>query len=510
MLIPIIDDDIETAGIVAEIINKATPGLNARPMSSFDHFWELPEKDRDNIGCIVIDYYHDRSAKKAELFLGRLRLDHPRIRVIVYSAAAEASDLLDAAGLGIYRFIDKRNLGEIPSVVAAALSSNPSEAPLLPMADPMLLAAEEVRQDYRKIVKSVAYFSTNGSSFNDLPSSILSLLASKVGAVAGLWLLCDSTLTQTRNSGSLAGAGRGLASLGPPSTFLGTDLTSALRQQDSQQEEASILPLIDLESKSDLERGVFGGGRVSHGTAIEATSLVALAYRMKTDVLVFALEVPSSTAQAAPSALRAFGQAIENMVEIIPVVFTGSERGWLGLVSSKLEQWAGVWLVLGQGFLYLLAIALFLCSGIAIIVSAINLIASALGVSDVLAKGIHFDFTHYGVGLVNSLEYCILSITLYLLGVGVSSITNHPRLLRVPGALRYLENPDEMKRTLALAVCILLAVSGLKAVLELRPDADVREITAFVARLVMLILLLVGTVLVINSVVDSRNGAKHE
>ena len=182
---------------------------------------------------------------------------------------------------------------------------------------------------------------------------------------------------------------------------------------------------------------------------------------------------------------------------------------------DQVEKSVAFFYLLGQGCISALSMVLFVSAGLGVLIASLLLLRSASGLGKAgetwsiggWSPWAEIDLEHYGVSLVNALEVAILAITLYLFGLGVASMLRHPRLQGIPGLLRYLEHPERMKRMLAVAIAVLLAVEGLKTVLEV-PKAGVplSDLIAMGVRVAATGILLLGIILLVRTLSAGEAG----
>ena len=499
----IFDDNASYAGMLKDYLLNVTESVEA--VTSFEQFDAI---DLSETKCLVLDFYlRERETKYTETaltVLGQIRNKYPDLKVILHSGQAGDLDIIEADKSGTYLIIPKaeeNTLEELRDAVRSILGTSEQTLEDVPQQDDKLEierlnrvveklhkekeeeklledSRSQVNESYQKYIEEfqdvillISSISTSGPRAGILLDRILDDLIKHGGAQGGAWFLLNAGQKKARNQ-NCEKLSRGRKVNVPRSlkSALGLSVWGKLKQHD--RSNSIIGPLL---AAGDNEiPGIFQGEVV----------LCLFKIRAYKDELIFVLEYPDKTEESkrADSDLRTYVHVLENTLDFLPYYAPRSEFGRIDKFLRYSEGKVSNWQFISRGIMALLSLTLFVSAIISAAVSAFILlaavllpvtalvlpyIAKALGNPEILNVTFKVSKDYYGVGIVHALEIFILSITLYLLGIGLSSMIDHPRLNRIPQRLRYLENPTEMKKSLILAVCTLIAVAGLKFILEL-------------------------------------------
>jgi CheY-like chemotaxis protein len=511
-LVVIVDDELDYAESLKERI-KETVTTEVVAVSTIDALQGL---NLSQARCLILDLYlGNKDTHTAIPFLEGLNARYPELKIILHSGYAEPVDIRASSEKGIYSYVPK-DLDYSSELLPMIRSLIPVDEPHQQKQTPDTKTTESGREDgerasaerkitksseaaherdyqrridayesiemeYQNVVTRIVEVSTSGRPAGMLPDSILRDLIDRTGARGGAWFLLNRSLTRFRslNCELLCRLTSWHTVLKRPRAVLGSKLHDELTRlnRDDPSNSSSnnrtdfIGEPIALASATNNEKGIFDEKGSLHGAkVIEAPSIICCSFPIgpAEDRLVFVLELPEDKVARSRSALSVYVLALKNMVALLPLYISRGELGKVEPLARRAERGVSWWQAASRGGLSLLALALFAGALISTIFAFFSLLTATLGFPDILSWSLHWAPapTPYGVGIVNALELFILAITLYLLGVGLSCMMDHPRISRVPPALRYLDDPDEMKRSLALAICTLLAVAGLKAILQ--------------------------------------------
>lgn len=499
----IVDDDVEYAETLRDRVRQVL-GDRVAAVGSVDAFLKL---DLGDLKCVVADYYLEDSShgevSSANVLplLDLLKGEHPDVKVILHSGLAEPVDVARSNQLGIFRYIPKDRPDELIANLAALFKpthSEEGEPPQPPSSDLLEISEariaqqlQRIKDDYETVLRLIRSAASAGQNIASLFDGMLEGFQQRMGARGGAWFVIDKNLEAFRNS-NCRPLGRPVSLPRQPRSAIGSLLWNHVIEFAKDKTEPRIV--IDG-----------SGGQGGSLTDPEPGSLpVGCLFGLHShdDILLFFLEVPRERAAAAASAVATYVTAFGTMVDIIPLYASRSELGRVARFTDSTERGVSLVQLTGRAFLLLMALVVFASSAIAALFSLSVLTFAVLGFPDVLARGLAWEPGHYAIGIVYALELLILTITLYLLGVGISCMVEHPRLRGVPLVLRYLDNPSDMKKSLILAICTLLAVAGLKEILEANPT-DELSLIAFIAK-VGLLALLIGVLTHFLSTVPDR------
>ena len=509
----IFDDNANYAGILKDYLLDVTNSIEA--VSSFEQFREI---NLQKTKCLILDFYLRETATKytetALKVLDDIKVKYPNLKVILHSGQAGDLDIIQAAQNGIYLIIPKgeentpdelrdavhsilgpatpevddhrqdhdaqqqdgqREIERLNRVIDKLLKEKEDEKILEDSRSQVSESYQKYLEEFQNVIRLVSSTSTSGERAGILLDEILDNLIKHAGAQAGAWFLFSKGQERARNQNcDKLARGRSVNVPRSLERILGSSVWQAIKQDNGAN---SIIGPVPVASDSG-NHGIFQGKVV----------LCMFEIAVYRDKLLFVLEHSNNTdaSMFADSDLRTYVNVLENILDFLPRYADESEFGRIDTFVKGCERKVSGWQLISRGIMSLLSLALFISAIISAAVSAVILFVSviwpvidlilhylwkALSNSGAYVAASPKSMDHYGVGIVHALEIFILSITLYLLAIGLSSMMDHPRLNRIPQRLRHLDNPTEMKKSLILAVCTLIAVAGLKFILELElPD----------------------------------------
>jgi hypothetical protein len=498
----IFDDNASYAAMLKDYLLGVTNSIEA--VSKFEQFSEI---NLQKTKCLILDFYLRETGTKytetALNVLDEIRGAYPNLKVILHSGQAGDLDIIEADKNGTYLIIPKaeentpdelrdavrsiigpatqevddprqddeiqhrdgqREIHRLNRVVDRLLKEKEDERILEDSRSQVSESYQQYIEEFQSVIRLVSTISTSGQRAGILLDEILDNLIKHAGAHGGAWFLFSKGQEKARNQNcdKLARERRANVPRSLEKT-LGSSVWQALEQDNGANSIIGPLPV----ASDNGNHGIFQGKVV----------LCIFEIAVYRDKLLFVLEHPNKPdgAMYADSDLRTYVKVLENILDFLPRYADRGEFGKIDSFVNGCERKVSGWQLISRGIMSLLSLALFISAIISAAVSAFLLFVSVLWpvVEQLLDyAGIHIaakpnPMDHYGVGIVHALEIFILSITLYLLAIGLSSMIDHPRLNRIPQRLRHLDNPTEMKKSLILAVCTLIAVAGLKFILEL-------------------------------------------
>jgi ActR/RegA family two-component response regulator len=517
----IFDDDRAYAAQLKETLRSIDENIKA--VSTFEEFNTI---DLSETKCLILDFYlREKEAKYRETaltVLKRLHDENPDIKVILHSGQAEVKDLFEASKIGIYRYIAKAAPNfrqKLVNTVKVILNyeeepdNTPEEDPqreilrLNRLVEKLLNEREDEKQaeqylhdlnnahrkyieGFMAVIKRVSHLCTNGQRPGILLDALLDDMIEHAGADKGAWIvLRDDHTIRDQNVERLK---RITSSPVETEKVFGSALFEKVLNWSPS--DPPIGP-VDIASTQGRLPGIFQG------------QVLLCVFKYDQDELIFALEYQGESVNTSESTLQTYTSALQSMLDILPVYISVGEFGLYNNIAKFTERKVSTSQLLSRAFMSFLSLMLFWGAIISSLVAAAVLIASVFGFSKILEWDLHLRPHHYGVGVVNALEIFVLSITLYLLGIGLSCMIDNPRLRRVPPALRHLENPGEMKKSLALAVATLIAVAGLGFILDFPKDGNnlewTKELAIFGSKILASVIFLLSLTMLLSEI-DSR------
>lgn len=459
--------------------------VDVRAVSTDDEFDQI---DLSQTKCLILDFYlRETDTKFTETalpVLQKVRQVYPKLKVILHTGQAADKDLYEADQVGFYRYIEKGEPNsdqQLLDTVKVILDKNGQETVIPAAENPSSEIArlnrrveklrseiEDERRDlhsrytlnqshlkhingFKATIERVTGLCTSGKRPGILLDALLDDIIEHSGANKGAWIMLTDGGKRIRDQ-NCERLKRTVTISDRAIEVFGDKLIQRIQGWKALDPPIGPTQIDTLRSRIP---GILQG------------NVLLCVFKYDRDKLIFVLEFDGDLVTTSEGTLGTYLEALQSVLEVLPIYISVGEFGKSNKLAGYSEQRVSTSHLSSRTAMSLLSVFLFWGAIISSVFAAVLLVLSVLGFSKVLDLDFHWSPTHYGVGVIHALEFFILSITLYLLGVGLSSMLGNARLTRVPVALRYLDDPTEMKRSLTLAVCTLLAVTALKFILEL-------------------------------------------